>query len=78
MAEQQRLDLGTTEPSSRTKPNGNAPRRRVQNVDFDEMNYEQRRTPYNSSNRTFDEKEYDISRNHTQNDQNSVTDTKRP
>ena len=70
MEDQQHMDRRSTEPSSRTKPNGNAPGRRVQNVDFDELNYEQRRAPYNSGNRIVNEKEYNVSRNRNQN-QNS-------
>jgi hypothetical protein len=50
------MDRGTQEPSSHNKNEGNAPRRRIQEVDFEAMNFEQRRAPYNGARKTVSEK----------------------
>lgn len=48
------MNRGSTEPSGRKKNGTDASRRRIPGVDFEEMNFEQRRPPYNSGNRKED------------------------
>lgn len=57
MAEQQRVDRGSVQASRNKK--GYKPGSHVASVDFNEMNFEQRRAPYNSGSRTIADKEFD-------------------
>ena len=50
------------EPSSRNQNEMNASRRKVPDVNFDEMNFEQRRAPYDSGKRNIDARMYDCDR----------------
>lgn len=76
--EKQRMTRGNTEPSSRIKPIGNVPGRHVLGVDFQEMNFEQRRAPYNSGTRTIVENEFDVSHKPFEKGSTLNENTKRP
>lgn len=58
-AVEQGMNRGSSEPSGRNKNGRDDSVPRVRNVDFDEMNFEQRRAPYNSGSRTLTDKIYD-------------------
>ena len=61
---EQNPDGGRKEPSGHTKKQNNASARRlIQDVNFEEMNFEQRRAPYNSGSRNRSEEQYDENRN---------------
>lgn len=58
MADQgQNAEQGGIERYLHYKPVKNTAKRRVTEVDFEEMNFEQRRVPYNSCNRIISEKD---------------------
>jgi len=50
---------GRSESAGHNTNNTNSSRRSVPDVNFDEMNFEQRRAPYNSGKRTISDREYD-------------------
>lgn len=58
MAAEQWMNQCGNEPSGNNKKERDTSPRGVQRVDFDEVNFEQRRAPYNSGSKTLAEKEY--------------------
>lgn len=55
MAEQkQGTNRGGNEPSNRELHTSDALRRKIPGVNFEELNFEQRRAPYNSGERQYD------------------------
>lgn len=70
MADQeQKPNRSVNEPSNHNQNTSGALRRKMQGVNFEEMNFEQRRAPYNSGKRNLAEREYDKDRQQEQSGQ---------
>jgi len=68
--EQNRGRVGT---SGHNKEQSNTSKRHViQGVNFEEMNYEQRRAPYNSVSKSQSQREYVVSRSELRSDQKPI------
>ena len=67
-AQEQETNRSGSHPSSHKQNTTNTQRRKVLGVNFDEMNFEQRRAPYNSGQNNIEERQYDKDRNDDQPD----------